>query len=181
MGRNHGRYADISELTRGHMKLHKNCNFFQIQGHFLLTLYWKAAETWDIVADVKLHKNCKKLHFFWKFQYKYTVNRPKNGRIAAGFYTRNSRAKRRIRRYVWAALRIMRGPSPTRTVGLLRRDVFVLKIRAEICGRSPAHIFRWGLRSKPHGTYVRIYTCDMTQARLGWFNIDLRTRCCWIV
>ena len=166
MGRNHGRYADISELTRGHMKLHKNCNFFQIQGHFLLTLYWKAAETWDIVADVKLHKNCKKLHFFWKFQYKYTVNRPKNGRIAAGFYTRNSRAKRRIRRYVWAALRIMRGPSPTRTVGLLRRDVFVLKIRAEICGRSPAHILK-GVYEVNHRqvhtyTYVTYIREDMT-------------------
>jgi len=45
---------------------------------------------------------------------------------------RNSRAKRRTHTYVPTELRIMRAASPARhnVVVLLRRDVFVLKIRA---------------------------------------------------
>jgi len=69
---------------------------------------------------------------------------------------RNSRAKRRTSAHIQAALRIMRGPSPTRhnVVVLLRRDVFALKI----CAHNACAALRAFLKGVYEVNHLGAYT-----------------------
>jgi len=119
-------------------------------------------KSWHITGHMhELTQNalCTKIGIFFGFTIQTLLKSPEKWDITQTSCVRNLRAKRRIRRYVWAPLRIMRGPSPTRHnyVVLLRRDVFALKICAGNLHMMRARILK-GVYEVNHLAYMHIYT-----------------------